>query len=126
MYKELYDNIAKDFDNVGKVYLVWWDNGEPWEDNSELVEAVFNNLDSAEKYLDDRHKRDELRGYNGEHQTWSDPKFVCSMNNMDCEDCPKGGLNDDDWDWECDKLDERTDSEWDNCYWYIEEHELWG
>lgn len=125
MYKELYNNIAKNFDNVGKVYLVWYDNGEAYEDSFSCVEAVFNSLDAAEKYLDDRHKRDWLRGYKGERQTWSDPKFICSMNNMDCDDCPKSGLETDDY-IDCDEYEERMDSEWDNDYWYIEEHELWG
>lgn len=127
MYKELYDAIAKDFNAIGKVYLVWCDNGEMYEDSFSYVETVFNSKSAAEKYLDDRHERGELVGYKGERQTWSDPKFVCSMNNMNCEDCPRGGLdNGYCCALECDEYEERMDSEWDNSFWYIEEMDLWG
>lgn len=40
-----------------KVYLVYYDNGERWEDHSVTVHKVFASKESADKYADEKNAR---------------------------------------------------------------------
>lgn len=115
------------FESIGKVYLVEYDNGESYEDNYNNIEHVFKTRDDAEKYLDSEYERRPTKRWtaNGfvDDVEWSYPKFVCSMNNMDCEDCPKCKDYEDGWD-DCDEYYERMNSQYENPYWSILEYDL--
>lgn len=52
-----------------KVYAVWGDNGESWEDNDEWVECICSTFELAiqkQKKLDDKAKEMYKN-----HETWS-------------------------------------------------------
>lgn len=36
-----------------KVYVVWYDNCEPWEDNFQDIEAIFETFQEAVDYIED-------------------------------------------------------------------------
>lgn len=38
---------------MDSVYLVWYDNGEDWDDRYTSVEKVFHTRKDAEKYLEE-------------------------------------------------------------------------
>lgn len=48
-----------------KVYVVWYDNCEPWEDNFQDIEKIFATREAAEEWLDDCFDRKERLWYNG-------------------------------------------------------------
>ena len=123
MNQDMYNETLKNFDNIGKVYLVWSDNGEPYEDGFSYIEKIFTTKEAAEKYLDDRHTRKDI----GRKTNWVNPKFVCSMGNIDCHDCPKQEQDiDEDGFGYCHEEWIRNGNECDNEFWYIEEMNLWG
>lgn len=69
-----------------KAYIVWYDNGEEYEDNYQCIEKIFATREAAEEYLDEEYERfDCMLGGTG----WKIPEFVCSMGNIDCRKCPK-------------------------------------
>lgn len=119
--------IPDGFESVSKVYLVEYDNCEPYEDNYHAIEHVFKTREDAEKYLDREYERRPTRRWsvNGfvDDVEWVYPKFVCSMNNMDCEDCPKCKDYENGWD-DCEEYDARMDSEYYNPSWSILEYNL--
>lgn len=57
-----------------KVYVVWYDNGEEYEDNFQDIDRIFSSYDDAVKYLDDCgfYKCVESGCY-GEHMVWYEP-----------------------------------------------------
>lgn len=60
--------------NGDVLYVVWYDNGEPYEDNQQDVEAICDSFEKAEKFIKDRgyvkdHYDRELHSY--EMQTYS-------------------------------------------------------
>lgn len=112
---------VKDFDTVDKVYLVWHDNGEQYEDSFSYVCHAFKSKESAVRCLEEGYELE--RG--NDRQIWREKPYVCSMGNMDCDECPKGGNGSSKWDWDCEELEPRQESEWDNTFWYIEEMDLW-
>lgn len=82
-----------------KVYVVWWDNGEPWEDNYQDIEVIFATREEAEEYLDARYDRYETKTYDTklkklvscymwEHHV-SDEPYTCKDGRTECEGCPK-------------------------------------
>lgn len=57
-----------------KVYVVWYDNGEDYDDNYQDIDRIFSNYDDAEKYLDDcGYIKQVETGYNGEYMEWYVP-----------------------------------------------------
>lgn len=115
--------IPEGFKSVGKIYIVDYDNGEPYEDNMHYVDNIFYSREAAEKYLENNGL---IKNENRFGATWSSPKYVCSMNNMNCKDCPKyKGEDENGWDYyDCDEYDKRWEDEWDDSFYTIEEHNL--
>lgn len=57
-----------------KVYVVWYDNGEEYDDNYQDIDRIFSNYDDAVKYLDDcGYIKQVESGYNGEYMVWHVP-----------------------------------------------------
>lgn len=57
-----------------KVYVVWYDNGEEYDDNWQDIDTIFYNYDDAVKYLDDcGYVRQVENGYSGEYMAWYAP-----------------------------------------------------
>lgn len=57
-----------------KVYVVWYDNGEYYDDNYQDIDRIFSSYDDAEKYLDDcGYIKSVETGYNGEYMEWHVP-----------------------------------------------------
>lgn len=48
-----------------KVYVVWFDNCEAWEDNVQYIEKIFATREAAEEWLDDCFDRKERLWRNG-------------------------------------------------------------
>lgn len=119
--------IPNGFDSVSKVYLVEYDNGEPYEENFHYIKGVFKTQEAAEKYLDSKYERKHTKYWHVNSAVddivWGYPKFICSMNNIDCEDCPKCKDYENGWDC-CEEYDSRLDSEYDNSYYIILKYDL--
>ena len=81
------------FDTIDTVYLVEYDNGEPYEDNYHDIQLVFDTREDAEKYLDNRYVREKTNKHTSdgviENIIWRYPQSSCSMNNIGCDKCPK-------------------------------------
>ena len=115
--------IPEGFKSVTKVYVVNYDNGEPYEDGFHCIDNIFSTYEEAEKYLIDMDTIKREWGFG--KPTWSFPKYVCSMNNMDCEDCPKREQDVDENGYRyCEEEFERDTSEYDNSFYTIEEYNL--
>lgn len=57
-----------------KVYVVWYDNGEDYDDNFQDIDSIFSSYDDAVKYLDDCGYVGQVEnGYNGEYMAWYPP-----------------------------------------------------
>lgn len=57
-----------------KVYVVWYDNGEEYDDNYQDIDRIFSSYDDAAKYLDDcGYIRQVDTGYFGEYMVWYVP-----------------------------------------------------
>ena len=57
-----------------KVYVVWYDNGEEYDDNYQDIDRIFSNYNDAVKYLDDcSYIKQVENGYNGEYMEWRVP-----------------------------------------------------
>ena len=54
---------------MSNVYVVWYDNGESWEDNFRCIEKIFSTREAAEKYLDDMCVRAKDNFWELEHYT---------------------------------------------------------
>ena len=116
-----------------KVYEVHYDNGESWEDHYECIECLYSTYDGAVKYLEERGTIAE-KGWQGK-PIWKFPEYVCSMNNIDCNDCEKYYDSDkyDGTKWvvddyyetdECPELWERQMDVYDYSSYTIIEHEV--
>lgn len=105
---------------MDKIYVVHGDNGEAYEDGWDWIESIFTSGDYAVEYIENElgcvKTDDKWR------ETWKRPKYVCSMNNIDCYDCPKYDKDDDEI--PCEEYDERMDNEWDSTYFYIQCYEV--
>ena len=118
------------------VYLVWNDNGEPYDEGFRYVDSVFSSWDGAARYLDDNGlERREVRFYDSKSKmVVNNVEWVPSCNNrcaMGLTQC-KG--------FQCDKYKAWVDSNYDNInpcddyewlfdnydrsYWFIEEYEM--
>lgn len=57
-----------------KVYVVWYDNGEEYDDNYQDIDTIFSSYDDAAKYLNDcGYVRQIESGYGGEYMAWYEP-----------------------------------------------------
>lgn len=57
-----------------KVYVVWYDNGEDYDDNYQDIDTIFSSYDDAVKYLDNcGYVRQVESGYGGEYIAWYAP-----------------------------------------------------
>lgn len=73
---EQIDNAPIDIAQAAKdrVYVVWFDNGEDYDDNYQDIDRIFSNYDDAVKYLDDcGYIKQVESGYNGEYMVWYVP-----------------------------------------------------
>lgn len=124
-----------------KVYVVWWDNGEQWEDHWQNIDGIFLTREVAEKYLDENYERYMSKSYDSKSHKMIDvvkwklkpvePK-VCKTTGYEyCDDCDKYL----DWlDNDCEPEDfceEYSNEGYYGSYdevsydsWYIEEHEV--
>lgn len=121
-----------------KVYLVWYDNGEAYEDHYYDVESVFSSMAGAEKYLDEKYAREAYRMYDGNlHGFVDSTKWVAKKDYVCCEgynecnsSCPRYNEwvnSDDDYEEEtypCEDYHRMPDSYDDNYWYYIEEREV--
>lgn len=84
---------------ANKVYVVWYDNGEAWEDNYQNIEAIFATREEAEAYLDAEYKRYEssffdykLKKFVPCHK-WeireNGKPLTCKKGRTGCQGCPK-------------------------------------
>lgn len=119
-YIPLLDKNAKRIASRGimKVYEVHYDNMEAWEDNFFCAECFYSTYEGAVKYLEEEMGLIKDVAYDGK-PVWNCPKFVCSMNNIDCEDCEKNDDED-----ECEEWFDRFDSEHYHPQWTIVEWEV--
>lgn len=120
-----------------KVYVVWWNNGEEWEDNWQFIDKIFLTRESAEKYLDD------IGFIKEEHKAWKtydwknhkvldtyirDKKeYVCKDGCSECNECPKYlEWIDNDYEPEdfCDEYDNMPDGYPDYTSYEIQEWEV--
>lgn len=59
---------------IDKVYVVWYDNGEDYDDNYQDIDTIFSSYYDAVKYLDDcGYVRQVESGYCGEYMVWHVP-----------------------------------------------------
>ena len=73
---EKIDNVSIEIAQAAKdkVYVVWYDNGEDYDDNYQDIDRIFSSYDDAAKYLDDcGYVRQVESGYGGEYITWYPP-----------------------------------------------------
>ena len=119
-----------------KVYEVHYDNGEQWDDAFYCSECFYATYEGAVKYLEEElglvKSQDNMRGGN---VIWRFPKYVCKMNNIDCDDCEyywdSDSYNghtfiDEDGEEtnECQELLDRSESDYDFSYYTIVEHDV--
>lgn len=81
-----------------KVYVVWWNDGEAYEDNFQDIEAIFATREEAEKYLDANYDRHESTtwDYKLKRQIpchrWethvNDVPYTCKEGRTECDGCP--------------------------------------
>ena len=125
-----------------KVYLVWCDNGEAYEEHFEDVEAVFSSMAGAEKYLDEGYDREPYKMYDRNLRSFIDStRWVAKKDYACCEgynkcdvNCPryKAWIDDDedydeDYDEEtytCDDYLNMPDPYSNTDWYYIEEREV--
>lgn len=101
--------------NSNKVYMVWYDNGEPWEDGYSCCEKIFSTLEAAEKFLDETENVVKVEDVVGGKHTgkfmWVHPdreEFTCSKGFTDCNDCKlyndwfSSDINPEEYNDECD------------------------
>lgn len=72
---------------MDSVYLVWYDNGEEWEDHDTSVDKVFHTREGAEKYLEE--DLDLERVDNKFGTTWIPKKSTCPFGLTDGENCAR-------------------------------------
>ena len=116
-----------------KVYEVHYDNGQAWEDNWQSTDAICATYEGAVKYIEERGAVAE-KDWQGK-PVWKYPEYVCSKNNIDCNDCEKyydsdkydgtKWIVDDDYETdECPELWEREINSTDYSSYTIIEHEV--
>lgn len=111
---------------MDSVFLVWYDNGEPYEDNYRCVEKIFRSYKRAEKYLVEENdcRKDVSLGYT----VWKPKKDVCPYGITDAckckpETCPLF-LPDKDEPEECQHCDILLGNEYRTHFYTIEKMEV--
>lgn len=81
---------------MDKVYVVWYDNGEPYEDNYSDIKCIFSSYDAAAKYLDSQgYERYDIKLWNNSGKyvdsvAWRhDMNYICKEGYDRCENCRK-------------------------------------
>lgn len=59
-----------------KVYVVWYDNGEAYEDNYQDIEAICSSYEKAVKFIEGRDYKLEPRTEWQNYDIWSDRHIV--------------------------------------------------
>lgn len=108
-----HNDIPDGFNSITKVYVVNYDNGAEYEDNDHYIDNIFRTREEAKKYLADMGLIE-----NEKEQTYS--KNICSMNNINCFDCPKYWEHD----MKCDEYKTRIENEHNHSFYTIEEYDL--
>lgn len=111
-----------------KVYLVWCDNGEPYEDNMSYPAKIFHSKDAAVKWLDESF--DLIKP-----NIWATRRHRCEITGLtSCGDCdtykkwvddgidvgPEVG-DDDVCEFPCSEYENMSDEWCESEYYYIEE-----
>lgn len=106
------------------VYVVWYDNGEQWEDNYQYIDGIFLTREAAEKYLDEEYQRYDTKQWDGKQNKFVDAvawkkkpreKQPCSRGYSNCDECRKYlDWLDNDYEPEdfCDEYDDMDDFDW--------------
>jgi len=142
MFNDESDDIKNKFDTTGKVFVVWYDNGEEYEDHDEWVDTVFSTYQAAEKYLDGiyGYERKTVEYLNDKHIEWHVKSPSCPMDDSGgkiiyrnghpkcfngCIDCPSLKFNSDGVNT-CDNFEDvYSDVIWnDDNYYYIVEYDV--
>lgn len=74
-----------------KVYVVWYDNGEQYEDNFQCIHKIFSTYELAEEYLNIDYEKIEANSWNKEPY-WRETPYICSQGKsygIDCQNCHK-------------------------------------
>lgn len=105
---------------MSDIYIVWYDNGEAWEDHFRLIEKIFSTREAAEKYLDDRYARTK-------DNLWEPEHYTCKIRgDNNCSLCEKYNAwidLDYDTDAPCEEYDKLPD-DYEHPSWDIEEYEV--
>ena len=112
-----------------KVYEVYYDNGEPWEDSFSYSVALFSSRESAVNDLENI--RDLI--YNESHDCWEPKKHKCE--NVSDDTCLGCEFYDKEWkygmkvgsladNYECEQYHNRFEEEYNNSFYQIHEREV--
>lgn len=120
-----------------KVYVVWWNNGEEWEDNWQFIDKIFLTREAAEKYLGDigfiKEEHKAWKTYDWENHKVLDTyirdkkEYVCKEGYTECDNCQKYlEWIDNDYEPEdfCDEYDNMPDGYPDYTSYEIQEWEV--
>ena len=112
-----------------KVYEIYYDNGECYEDGFSYSVGLFSSRESAVNNLEN------VRNlvYNESHDCWEPKKHKCE--NVSDDTCLGCEYYDKDWtygmklgslveDYECEQYDDRFEEEYNNSFYQIYEHEV--
>lgn len=72
---------------MDSVYLVWYDNGEEYDDHDDAVEKVFRTRNSAERYLEEDLNCERVDNKFG--TVWYPKKAPCPFGLTDRKDCAR-------------------------------------
>lgn len=72
---------------MDSVYLVWYDNGEEYDDHYDAVEKVFRTRNSAERYLEEDLNCERVD--NKFETVWCPKKSPCPFGLTDRNDCAR-------------------------------------
>lgn len=67
------------------VYVVWYDNGEMWEDNCQDIEGIFSTQNKAESFLEEKGYQKHV-GNRG-NVFWKLPATPCRAGKVSACDC---------------------------------------
>ena len=105
---------------MSNVYVVWFDNGESWEDNFRCIEKIFSTREAAEKYLDDGYVRTK-------DNLWEPEYYTCKIRgDNNCSLCDKYNAwidSDYDVDAPCEEYDKLPDN-YEHPSWDIQVYEV--
>lgn len=103
---------------MNNIYVIWFDNGEDWEDHYRCIEKIFSTREAAENYLYDRYvmTQDNL---------WEPEHYTCKIRgDNNCSLCDKYNAwvdSDYDADAPCEEYNKLPD-DYEHPSWDIEEY----